>query len=54
MEETMVKKSNDFNDLMAIQKEMLEENKLLRMQTFCLIMLTIILIMEPVTSLMGL
>lgn len=42
---------NYFDDFMAIQKEILDENKRLRVLTVWLIVLTMVLTMEPVTSL---
>lgn len=50
MEEKIVEKGTTFDELMVIRKEILEENKHLRTQTFWLIALTLILIMEPVTT----
>jgi hypothetical protein len=50
MEEMKIDEKIISKELMAIQKEMLMENKRLRLMTGCLIVLTILLVMEPATS----
>lgn len=50
MEDKKVEEKTITHELMAIQKEMLMENKRLRVMTACLIVLTLLLVMEPATS----